>query len=56
MFASDYPHWDFDDPHRLALPDAWRDKVMDGNARALYRLPPREQPDGEEVASAARDA
>jgi predicted TIM-barrel fold metal-dependent hydrolase len=56
MFASDYPHWDFDDPHRLALPPAWEDKVMDANARALYRLAPRERPDGEEVASAARDA
>jgi len=37
-FASDYPHWDFDDPAFLArhLPEAWRDKVMHENAVALY--------------------
>ena len=43
LFASDYPHWDFDDPTFLRLPDAWRDQVMDGNARALYGLPARDQ-------------
>jgi uncharacterized protein len=41
MFASDYPHWDFDDP-LLALPpsldDARRVKIFSENARALYRL------------------
>ena len=41
MFASDYPHWDFDDPV-LALPpsldDAQRAKIFSENARALYRL------------------
>ncbi len=41
MFASDYPHWDFDDP-LLALPPALdherRSKVLSENARALYRL------------------
>jgi predicted TIM-barrel fold metal-dependent hydrolase len=39
MFASDYPHWDFDDPSHLRLPPEWHDAVMDGNARRLYRLP-----------------
>ena len=43
LFASDYPHWDFDDPTFLRLPDAWREPVMDGNARALYRLPARDE-------------
>ena len=38
MFASDYPHWDFDDPRLLRLPPPWRERVMDGNARALYGL------------------
>jgi len=38
MFASDYPHWDFDDPISLRLPAEWREPVLDGNARELYRL------------------
>jgi predicted TIM-barrel fold metal-dependent hydrolase len=37
-FASDYPHWDFDDPRSMLrrLPAAWRDRVMHENAAALY--------------------
>ena len=37
-FASDYPHWDLDDPaYTLGrLPEAWRENVMHGNAAALY--------------------
>ena len=44
-FASDYPHWDFDDPDFMLrrLPDAWRGPVMHDNAAAAYgarlRLP-----------------
>ena len=41
MFASDYPHWDFDDPAFVRLPPEWRERVMDGNARGLYGLPAR---------------
>jgi predicted TIM-barrel fold metal-dependent hydrolase len=39
MFASDYPHWDADDPLHVTrrLPQGWRDKVMYDNARAFYR-------------------
>ena len=41
LFASDYPHWDFDDPV-MAIPPALgeeqRRMVFAGNARALYRL------------------
>ena len=41
MFATDYPHWDFDAPDqalpvRLA-PEVER-KIMAENARTLYRL------------------
>ena len=37
-FASDYPHWDFDDPAFMLkrLPEAWRERVMHENAAALY--------------------
>ena len=42
MFASDYPHWDFDDPH-FAIPpsfgEARRRGIFSDNAKALYRLP-----------------
>ena len=41
LFASDYPHWDFDDPF-VALPPSLseerRNKIYSGNAKALYRL------------------
>ena len=41
LFASDYPHWDFDAPDQ-ALPRSIashaRTKIMSENARALYRL------------------
>ena len=38
LFASDYPHWDFDDPAFMLrrLPEAWREGVLHGNAAALY--------------------
>jgi predicted TIM-barrel fold metal-dependent hydrolase len=39
LFASDYPHWDFDDPTTIRLPAGWEDDVFDGNARRLYGLP-----------------
>ncbi len=39
LFASDYPHWDFDDP-RLAIPSsiplAQRQAIWGGNARGVY--------------------
>ncbi len=40
MFASDYPHWDFDDPQKLHIPPEWRERIFDTNAREFYiRLP-----------------
>ncbi|MET7990960.1 amidohydrolase family protein [Amycolatopsis sp. NPDC005232] len=43
MFASDYPHWDFDSP-RLAprlFPSDAREQIMGANACRLYGLPAR---------------
>lgn len=43
MFASDYPHRDYDRPDLVSrrLPASWHEKVMSENARALYGLPAR---------------
>ena len=41
LFATDYPHWDFDDPTMLNIPPAWRDDVFDRNARKVYRRLPQ---------------
>ena len=41
MFATDYPHWDFDAPDRAIPYDLGperRHKIMAENARALYHL------------------
>ncbi len=39
MFATDYPHWDFDAPDRAVpsiVPDEMRAGIMSGNAEAFY--------------------
>jgi predicted TIM-barrel fold metal-dependent hydrolase len=41
MFATDYPHWDYDDPDRafsVRLPSDMKEKIFSENARALYAL------------------
>lgn len=54
LFATDYPHWDYDDPSHIwrRLPEGTRARILAGNARELYGLPatraaaPGEEPDG----------
>jgi predicted TIM-barrel fold metal-dependent hydrolase len=44
MFATDYPHWDFDAPDRafpVELEPARKEKFMVDNARKLYGLAAR---------------
>jgi uncharacterized protein len=40
MFASDYPHWDFDEPTHVLrlLPEEAREAVAFRNAAELFRL------------------
>jgi predicted TIM-barrel fold metal-dependent hydrolase len=40
MFASDYPHWDFDSPTHAfpRLPEGLHRRIFEENARAFYRL------------------
>lgn len=41
LFATDYPHWDFDAPDQAlpgTLPSGLRPKIMADNARTLYRF------------------
>lgn len=39
-FASDYPHWDFDEPNLTltGLPADWRTPILGANAAAFYNL------------------
>ena len=41
MYASDFPHWDFDEPEQTLrqLPGEWRDNVRSRNAQDFFRLP-----------------
>jgi predicted TIM-barrel fold metal-dependent hydrolase len=48
MFASDYPHWDFDSP-LLAFPkmdEEMKERIFYQNAAELYKLPARKQAAG----------
>lgn len=42
VFATDYPHWDADEPTRVAvrLPQSWHEKVFYGNAARFFGLDP----------------
>jgi hypothetical protein len=40
LFATDYPHWDYDDPTQVLpfrISDSKRQQFFIDNARALYR-------------------
>jgi len=41
MYASDFPHWDFDEPEQTLrqLPAEWRDSIRARNAVDFFRLP-----------------
>jgi predicted TIM-barrel fold metal-dependent hydrolase len=41
LFATDYPHWDFDNPLVLPIRDEWAEQIFDTNARRWYGLPAR---------------
>ena len=41
LFATDYPHWDFDNPTYIPLKGDDAERVFDRNARAWYGLPLR---------------
>ncbi|HWT30593.1 MAG TPA: amidohydrolase family protein, partial [Propylenella sp.] len=43
LFASDYPHWDYDAVDRLHIPPQWREKIMGLNALQVYSRLPRLQ-------------
>jgi predicted TIM-barrel fold metal-dependent hydrolase len=42
LFATDYPHWDFDNPLFFPLHGEWAERVLDTNARDWYSLPRKE--------------
>lgn len=48
MFSSDYPHWDFDNPHAALPPldDAVKQRIYYDTAAQLYGLPPRPDAQG----------
>jgi predicted TIM-barrel fold metal-dependent hydrolase len=43
LFASDYPHWDFDSPDFAlkGFPAEWRERILFENARSVYKLDER---------------
>jgi predicted TIM-barrel fold metal-dependent hydrolase len=45
LFATDYPHWDADDPQWIFrhLPKQLRSGILRDNALEFYRLPARDQ-------------
>lgn len=44
LFASDYPHWDYDSVESLHIPPQWRDSILGGNALKVYSRLPQPNP------------
>jgi predicted TIM-barrel fold metal-dependent hydrolase len=41
LFATDYPHWDFDDPNyafKFKMTDAEKEQIFRGNAKKVLRI------------------
>jgi len=47
LYASDYPHWDFDLPSTIwdlpFLPEKAKHNILGGTAARLFKLPPRNE-------------
>ncbi len=55
-FATDFPHWDFDDPDRALpakMPRAMRERILYSNAAELFGLPTLEEKRAEQQAMEA---
>jgi predicted TIM-barrel fold metal-dependent hydrolase len=54
LYSSDYPHWDFDLPTAIYdlpfLTDKARHNILGGNAARLFKLPPRNEKQKENLA------
>jgi predicted TIM-barrel fold metal-dependent hydrolase len=54
LYSSDYPHWDFDLPSAIYdlpfLSEKAKHNILGGNAARLFRLPPRNQKQRENLA------
>ncbi|UTW12896.1 amidohydrolase family protein [Marinobacterium rhizophilum] len=37
MYASDYPHWDYDDLNSLHIPPEWRQNILGDNAMQVFK-------------------
>ena len=43
MFASDYPHWDYDAVNKINIPDDWKENIYGNNALEVYKKIKRQE-------------
>lgn len=58
-FASDFPHWDFDDPRRVfpnRMDPVLRERIFYSNAAEMYRLPPLREIRAGRIAGSLQEA